>query len=97
MSGINAFGTQLKRGDGAGPEVFTSIADATGISGPGLSRETLDVTSHGSPDVSQPSGTARSSARMSRSTRSSHATNIARSCVPDSRSAPSNPRSACRS
>ena len=51
MSGINAFGTQLKRGDGAGPEVFTSIADATGISGPGLSRQTLDVTSHGSPDA----------------------------------------------
>ncbi|MEU1194921.1 phage tail tube protein [Streptomyces sp. NPDC005813] len=51
MSGINAFGTQLKRGDGATPsEVFTAIAEATGISGPGLSRETLDVTSHGSPD-----------------------------------------------
>ena len=50
MSGINAFGTKLKRGDGAGTEVFTEIADATGISGPGLSRETVDVTSHGSPD-----------------------------------------------
>lgn len=50
MAGIDAFGTQLKRGDGGSPEVFTAIADATGISGPGLSRETLDVTSHGSPD-----------------------------------------------
>jgi len=51
MSGINAFGTQLKRGDGQEVEVFTAIADATGISGPGLSRETVDVTSHGSPDA----------------------------------------------
>jgi predicted secreted protein len=50
MSGINAFGTKLKRGDGQTTEVFTEIADATGISGPGLSRETVDVTSHGSPD-----------------------------------------------
>ncbi|MFJ5059020.1 phage tail tube protein [Streptomyces nigra] len=51
MAGINGFGTELRRGDGADPEVFTPIADATGISGPGLSRETIDVTSHGSPDA----------------------------------------------
>ena len=50
MAGIDGFGTQFKRGDGGGPEVFTAIADATGISGPGLSRETLDVTSHQSPE-----------------------------------------------
>lgn len=50
MSGLDGFGTQFKRGDGADPEVFTAIADATGISGPGLSRETIDVTSHDSED-----------------------------------------------
>ncbi|MGW3936439.1 phage tail tube protein [Streptomyces phaeochromogenes] len=50
MSGENAFGTQLKRGDGEVSEVFTAIADVTNIGGPGLSRETLDVTSHGSPN-----------------------------------------------
>ena len=50
MAGINGFGTQLKRGDGADPEVFTAIADPTGITPPGLSRETIDVTSHSSPD-----------------------------------------------
>lgn len=50
MAGQDGFGTLLKRGDGGTPEVFTAIADATGISGPGLSRETIDVTSHGSPD-----------------------------------------------
>lgn len=50
MAGLDGFGTELRRGDGATPEVFTAIADPTGISGPGLSRETLDVTSHDSPD-----------------------------------------------
>ncbi|MDX3235651.1 phage tail tube protein [Streptomyces sp. ME03-5709C] len=50
MAGIDGFGTQLKRGDGGGPEAFTAIANATGISGPGLSRETIDVTAHDSPD-----------------------------------------------
>ncbi|MEU1219227.1 phage tail tube protein [Streptomyces microflavus] len=50
MAGMDGFGVQLQRGDGEGPEVFTAIADITNLSGPGLSRETLDVTSHGSPD-----------------------------------------------
>lgn len=50
MAGLDGFGALLKRGDGAAPEVFTAIADPTSISGPGLSRETIDVTSHGSPD-----------------------------------------------
>ncbi|WP_431729966.1 phage tail tube protein [Verrucosispora sp. TAA-831] len=51
MAGIDGFGTQLQRGDGAEPEVFTAIANATNIGGPGLSRETLDVTAHDSPDA----------------------------------------------
>lgn len=51
MAGINGFGTELQRGDGTAPtEVFTAIGNTTNISGPGLSRETLDMTTHGSPD-----------------------------------------------
>lgn len=41
-----ALGTLLKRGDGGGPEVFTTIAEVTGITGPSLTTETIDVTSH---------------------------------------------------
>ncbi|MEU7617186.1 phage tail tube protein [Micromonospora rifamycinica] len=51
MAGIDGFGTQFKRGDGASPEVFTALANVTNIGGPGLSRETLDVTAHDSPDA----------------------------------------------
>ncbi|MEU0309784.1 phage tail tube protein [Streptomyces cyaneofuscatus] len=50
MAGLDAFGTQLQRGDGAGPEVFTAIANVTDITPPGIERETIDVTTHGSPD-----------------------------------------------
>lgn len=51
MPGVDGFGTELRRGDGATPsETFTAIANVTTISGPGMSRETLDVTAHNSPD-----------------------------------------------
>jgi predicted secreted protein len=50
MAGINGKNTQFKRGDGAGTEVFTAIANVTNITPPGLSRETIDVTAHDSPD-----------------------------------------------
>lgn len=50
MAGIDGFGTQLKRGDGEGPEGFTAIANVTNVSGPGLSRDTVDVSAHDSPD-----------------------------------------------
>lgn len=50
MAGIDAFGTQLQRGDGAATEVFTAIANITSIDPPSIERETLDVTTHGSPD-----------------------------------------------
>ena len=50
MAGMDGFGVQLKRGDGEEGETFTPLADITNLSGPGLSRETLDVTSHGSPN-----------------------------------------------
>lgn len=51
MTGMNGFGTALARGNGAGTEVFTNIAGVTNISPPSLSRETLDVTGHDSPDM----------------------------------------------
>ncbi|URM90420.1 phage tail tube protein [Streptomyces sp. MRC013] len=50
VPGIDAFGTQLQRGDSASPETFTAIANATNISAPSLARNTIDVTSHDSPD-----------------------------------------------
>ncbi|MEU3600879.1 phage tail tube protein [Streptomyces sp. NPDC006798] len=49
MAGLNAFGVAFARGDGAAPEVFTPIAHVTSVSGPGLSRNTIDVTTHQSP------------------------------------------------
>lgn len=52
MSGVNAFGTVLARGDGATPtEVFTPIANITSLNPPGMSRETLDMTAHDSPEA----------------------------------------------
>ncbi|GAA2609615.1 phage tail tube protein [Actinomadura fulvescens] len=51
MPGLNAFGTELLRGDGAATEVFTAIANVTNIQGPEISRETIDVTAHNSADA----------------------------------------------
>jgi predicted secreted protein len=51
MAGLNGYGTLIKRGDGATPEVFTAIAQPTGITPPGLSRDTIDVSAHDSPDA----------------------------------------------
>lgn len=46
---IPAFGTLLKIGDGATPtENFTTIAEVRDISGPSLSLDTEDTTSHSS-------------------------------------------------
>lgn len=45
-----AKGTQLKVGDGTTPtEVFTLIPEVRSITGPSMSAETLDVTSHDTP------------------------------------------------
>jgi len=41
---ISAFGTLLKRGDGGGTEVFTTIAEVRDISGPSISVDTTEVT-----------------------------------------------------
>ncbi|MFZ3494625.1 phage tail tube protein [Streptomyces sp. 5.8] len=52
MAGLDAFGTQLQRGDGATPtENFTPIANVTDITPPALERETIDVTAHDSTDA----------------------------------------------
>lgn len=50
MAGIDAFGVQLKRGDGAEPEVFTAIANLTNLEDGGRTRNTIDVTAHDSPN-----------------------------------------------
>lgn len=45
---IEGFGTLLQIGDGGTPtEAFTTIAEVTNISGPGLSMDTIDITYHG--------------------------------------------------
>lgn len=44
----NAFsgvGVQFQAGDGASSEAFTAIAEVNSISGPSISRDTIDVTS----------------------------------------------------
>lgn len=54
MPGYDAFGTSLSRGNGIVPpattETFTPIGNITSLSPGGISRETLDVTAHDSPD-----------------------------------------------
>ncbi|MCX4686762.1 outer capsid protein Hoc [Kitasatospora purpeofusca] len=50
MAGLDGYGTKLRRGDGATPQVFTEIAEITNIDGPSLAREAYDGTTHGSPD-----------------------------------------------
>lgn len=45
-NGIAAFGTKLLVGDGAGPEVFTAVAEIRNIGGPEVSVDTTDVTPH---------------------------------------------------
>ncbi len=51
MAGIDAFGTELRRGDGGSPsEIFTAIGNVGNFSGPGIERDTYDVTAHDSPN-----------------------------------------------
>lgn len=52
MSGVAAFGTELRMGNGdvvPGPETFAIIGGVSNISGPGFSVDTIDVTAHDSP------------------------------------------------
>lgn len=41
-----AIGTLLQKGNGASPEVFTTVATVGNITGPGLKGDTIDVTNH---------------------------------------------------
>lgn len=51
MAGRDAFGTLLKRATTLDPgTTFETIANVTNIGGPERTRETIDVTSHDSPD-----------------------------------------------
>lgn len=47
-SAVSSHGTFLKVGDGADPEVFTTIAEVKDISGPAMSLNMEDATSHDS-------------------------------------------------
>lgn len=49
MAGINAFGVVLEREDTAGSDTFTAVANIVSLTGPGMERDQLDVTDHGSP------------------------------------------------
>ncbi|MEV1006131.1 phage tail tube protein [Streptomyces sp. NPDC049881] len=49
MAGINGFGTAFQHQ--TTPGTFVTVAESTSISGPGLSKEALDATSHQSPDA----------------------------------------------
>lgn len=44
-----AYGTLIQFGTGASPEVWTTVAEVTNISGPGMSRELPDATHMESP------------------------------------------------
>lgn len=51
MAGLDAFGTALQRSDMASSPTFTEIANVSTISGPSISRNTYDVTSHDQTDA----------------------------------------------
>ncbi len=47
-AGVVGLGTLLKIGDGATPEVFTTVAEVKDITGPGLTREFAEFTNQSS-------------------------------------------------
>lgn len=48
---VTGIGTQFKRGDGATPtEAFTKLAEVYNITGPGMTRETVETTTYDSTD-----------------------------------------------
>lgn len=50
MAGKDAFGTAFQTEDPVTPGTFTDVADVSNITPPGIARDTIEVTSHGSPD-----------------------------------------------
>lgn len=51
MAGLDAFGTALARSDMASSPTFAEVANVTNISGPSISRSTIDVTAHDSSEA----------------------------------------------
>lgn len=45
---LSGYGTLLKRGDGGGPETFTTVGEVRSISGPSMETDEADVTTHSS-------------------------------------------------
>lgn len=45
---IAAYGTLLKRGDGAAPETFSTVAEVKSMDGPSMEADVIDVTTHSS-------------------------------------------------
>lgn len=52
MAGLNGFGVILEVGDASG-STYTPTANLTTVEGPEIERETVDVTSHDSPEAWQ--------------------------------------------
>ena len=50
-SAKSSFGTLLQLGDAGSPEAFTTVAEVLDITGPQLSHDTEEVTSHSSPNA----------------------------------------------
>lgn len=50
-AGMAAFGTLLKIGSGGTAETFTTIAEVGDIDGPSMSVDTIEMTSHSSPNA----------------------------------------------
>jgi hypothetical protein len=50
MSDNSSFGVKLQFGNGATPEIFTTIGQLADINGPSMSRDAIDVTTHDAPD-----------------------------------------------
>jgi|APSaa5957512535_1039671.scaffolds.fasta_scaffold05366_6 predicted secreted protein len=47
-SAIAGIGAEIQRGDSTSSETFTALAEVSNISGPNISRDTIDVTTLGS-------------------------------------------------
>jgi len=45
---VSGYGTLLKRGDGGSPEVFSTMGEVKSISGPSMSVDEAEVTTHSS-------------------------------------------------
>ena len=45
------YGTKFQTGNGSSPEIFTAMAFVTSISGPGMARDSIDVSHMLSPDA----------------------------------------------